>query len=359
MSGIKIDGYDFFCWNYEGQTKMKHEVLEEYVDNWIQIVGRYHNLNYFDCFGGCGAYSEENNVFYGSPIRIAKAAEKNLYSLNRKVNIIIIEKDKENIENLKKIFEHEKLSVKPFIIEGDFDENINRILDRSNNNLAPTFFFIDPFGFKVKYSTLKRIMSVPKSEIFLNFMFTRINEFLSADKIENTLTELFGCDEWRNFVSLSNNLREQAIVNLFRKQLKKIANYVYYYRMSFPNKNKTYYYLFHLSKHYLGCSIMKSSFAKYNYGKVEYMGPKHGQLTLFDKEDIKIDEVKNFIFLKYSKRKLCFLDIVEENIDEVPYLESELRKAIQCLKKENLVTVIPVDSKTDKGLKGRDVVIFN
>ena len=73
MGKIYKDGYDFFFWNYEGQTKMKHEVLEEYVDKWVKIVGCYHKLNYFDCFGGCGAYIENDNIYYGSPIRVAEA----------------------------------------------------------------------------------------------------------------------------------------------------------------------------------------------------------------------------------------------------------------------------------------------
>src|SRR5690554_1032038 len=202
---INLEDYDFFMWEYEDQTKIKHYVFQEYIDRWIKIVGSRNSLNYFDCFGGCGAYFQDGQIYYGSPILAAEKAEENKRSLDRKVNIVIIEKEEENIENLKKIFSYKQLNIDPIFINGEFDKTINNILD--NGKLAPTFFFIDPFGFKINYNTLKRVMSVQKSEIFLNFMFTRINQYLSAECIEDTLDNLFGCQEWREIIKLSGSNR--------------------------------------------------------------------------------------------------------------------------------------------------------
>ena len=53
---IYKDGYDFFFWEYEPQTKIKHFVFKEYFDRWVKILGRWNELNYFDCYAGCGAY---------------------------------------------------------------------------------------------------------------------------------------------------------------------------------------------------------------------------------------------------------------------------------------------------------------
>ena len=59
----------FKVWEYEDQTKMKHKVFADYFDKWVKIVGKYYNLNYFDCYGGCGAYKDKDkNIYYGSPI---------------------------------------------------------------------------------------------------------------------------------------------------------------------------------------------------------------------------------------------------------------------------------------------------
>lgn len=359
MNKILKDGYDFFFWNYEKQTKIKHFVFKAYFNMWVKILGKQNILNFFDCYGGCGSYiDEKEQVYYGSPILAAETIEKNAEKLNRKVNLVIIEQDEENIENLKKIFEYKKIKTEPVIIRGDFDNAINRILDNAKNNLNPTFFFIDPFGFTIKYKTIKRIMAIPKSEIFLNFMFTQVNRFL-IDNIEQVLNELFGCEDWKKSRNLTGKQREYGLVELFRAQLKKIARFVFYYRMSFPHKERTYYYLFHLTNHYKGCLIMKSCFAKFNYGKVEYRGPKHGQKTLFDLQEIKIDEMQNYFSGKYFKCEKIYNEIILENIDEVPYLEGEIKKALKTMELENKICVKRIDSKTNRGLQGNDLITFN
>lgn len=196
MEKIYVDGYNFFFWEYEPQTKIKHFVFKEYFNAWVQILGKWNKLNYFDCYAGSGAYIEGQEKYFGSPLLATEIIEKNKEGLGRTVNVVLIEQDQDNIENILKIFQYKGLKTKPIIIEGDFDETINRILDEAQNNLKPTFFFIDPFGFKINIRTLKRIMSIPRSEILLNFMFTQINRFL-IDGLEKTLNELFGCEDWK------------------------------------------------------------------------------------------------------------------------------------------------------------------
>lgn len=359
MGKIYRDEYDYFFWNYEDQTKMKHTVFKDYFDKWVKILGKRYELNYFDCFGGCGAYIDKNNnIYYGSPIIASEIAESNWKSLGRRVNIHIIEQNKENIENLYKIYDSKDLP-QPKIIHGDFDEEINKYLDTHKNNINPTFFLIDPFGFTIKYTTLKRIMKIPKCEIFLNLMFTRINEFLSVGKIEPILNDLFGCTDWKNCINLNGDAREENIISLFKSQAKKFSNYVFPFRMSFPDKNRTYYYLIHLTNYYGACSIMKSSFAKFNNGKVEYMGKNQRLISIFDMSNIRSDEVQKYLINKYNCKKVRFNKIIEKEIDEVFYLESEIKTAIKELKKQGIVTTIPIDSKTDRGLQGNDFVIFS
>ncbi|MDX9714036.1 MAG: three-Cys-motif partner protein TcmP [Dissulfurispiraceae bacterium] len=359
MDKTKIikEGFDFFFWEYESQTKIKHFIFEEYFDKWVKILGQRNTLNYFDCYAGSGAYTENDQIHFGSPIRAAEIIEKNRDRLNRQVNIVLIEQDKANIDNIKKIFEYKKLKTIPIVINGDFDKTINDILDSHQVILSPTFFFIDPFGFTIKYETLKRIMSIPKSEILMNFMFTQINRFL-IDNLETTLNELFGCEDWKLLRNKTGYEREQSIVGLFRSQLKKLAQHVFYYRMSFPEKNRTYYYLFHLTSHPLGCSVMKSAFAKFNYGKVEYMGPKHRNQTLFDLTEIQTNEIKKYLLSIYKGKIKTYDDIIKEIIDEVPYLEGKIRNTIKDLENKGIVKVKRVDSKTVRGLQGKDIVSF-
>lgn len=361
MEKIYKNGYDFFFWPYEPQTKIKHFVFKEYFDKWVTIVGKWNDLNYFDCFAGSGAYIENDEIHYGSPILAAEVIEKNKENLDRKVTIVLIEQDKNNIENISKLFKHRGLNTEPIIIEGSFDAEINKLLDETKGNLKPTFFFIDPFGFKIKFQTLQRIMAIPKSEILLNFMFTQVNRFL-IDELEDTLNDLFGCKDWKDLKTLSGTEREQGIVNLYRTKLKEFSKFAFPYRLSFSDRDRTYYYLFHLTNNLKGCSIMKSAFAKFNYGKVEFSGPKHGHLGFFDHKDFKASEIKKFFLKKYKGQSKSYEAVLTENIDEEPFLESDIYRTLQEMENKEVKIrrhpELTPTGKKRKSIKLDDVISF-
>ncbi len=344
----------FKVWeDYELQTKNKHKVLRDYFDKWVKILGKNSGLNYIDCFGGLGAYRDKKGeIFYGSPVIATEIIKQNQMSLGREVSLIVIDKETENINNLKKIFSFLKLEPKIQYINEDFDKSINKVLDETPN-IAPTFFFVDPFGFSIKRSTLERIMSKPKSEIMFNFMFNGINRFLKLPQFEKIFDELFGVQDWKTLCTLSGKERESCILKKITGEFEKFCKFVYPYRMSFEDKNRTYYYLIHLSNHYKGCSIMKSCFAKCNHGEVEFFG-KEKQLTLNETESAKLEDCKQFVVKKYKKGEIkSFSKICEENICRSfnPFLESHIRKSLNELEKEKKVLIKRNPSTTPTGKK--------
>ncbi len=74
--------------------------------------------------------------------------------------------------------------------------------------------------------------------------------------------------------------------------------------------------------------------------------------------EFKIGDIKSVLTSKYSGKETTFVDIVESVIDETLFLEKDIRAAIKEMKKEGLVSTTPVTSKTDRGLKGDDIVTF-
>ncbi len=325
----------FDTWEYKGQTKMKHKIFEEYFDKWVKILGSRYKLNYFDCFAGGGAYHEEGEIYYGSPILATKAIQKN----NKDATIVVIDKEKKVLDNLEKVFKYQNLSHMNIIyINEDYDKIINDLLD-DEINLNPTFFFIDPFGYSIKYSTLKRIMSIEKSEILLNFMYDSINRWLSVDSQTINMSNLFGTEDWKKLVSLEGRDRESAIIDLFWDQLKKIAKYVFPFPFEEPDKRRTKYYIIHLTNHLKGCTIMKSCFAKHNQGRLSYLGNRSPQMRLSDFGDVKSIEVEKYLFSKYNNTNQKYLDILESNIDNTPYLESDFLKSIKNLEEKGKVYI--------------------
>ncbi len=353
----------FKTWKYEEQTKMKHRVFAEYLPHWVNIVGSSNALNFFDCFGGCGAYEEsDGKISFGSPVLAAEIVKKNEKNIKNGICLVVMDTNKDNLENIKKILEYKKLDVKVHFINEDFDTAINKMLDNSKN-IAPSFFLVDPFGFKIKIETLKRMMAIGKSEIILNFMYNGINRNLGVRDADSVLTDLFGSDEWKKIKDLDSREKEKELVELFRSKLKGFCKFVYYYRMSFPNMDRTYYYLFHLTNYYLGCEIMKSAFAKHNRGRCEYRGKSQNQMTFFDYDDVKIPQIKKYILSTYQGQIKLFLNIIEEQIDETPYLVEHIRKSIQELEKEGKLEIRRENPKTptgkeSKSLNNGDTIVF-
>lgn len=356
------DATGFFVWSpYEEQTRRKHQIVSQYFDLWIKILGRWSPLNCFDCFGGCGAYGDIDHLAYGSPILEAQRIDANRLRLNRDVRLIVIENDHLNIENMKTAFEKAGTNTRPIYVEDDFDNAINSILDKSN--LAPSFFFIDPFGLNIRYATLVRIMRVPKSEMFINFMFNTVNRFLSDGAIELSLTELYGTDKWKTGILLEGQDRERFLHDLYMAQLKKLGNYVYAYPMSFEGKNRTYYYLFHVTMSSKGCMIMKSVVARVCDGYLGYRGPTQYTPTLFDSPAARIADAKAFLAKHYAGQALSYGQLVGELADSTPYLEKELHTAVKQLELLRNVTIKRVPNasgskRRQSGVLEQDILVF-
>jgi len=340
----------FKTWKYEEQTKIKHQVFADYFDKWVKILGHANPLNYIDCFGGKGAYKDgKGDIYFGSPIIAAQIIQNNREHLDRDVGLVIIDSDSDNIGNIQNIIRYKNIRIKPEYVSKDFDVAINNILDE-HPKLAPTFFFVDPFGFKIKIATLKRMMEISKSEILLNFMYNGVNRNLGVKDADKILIDLFGTDEWQKLRHLKKSReKEKHIVELFRKKLKEFSRFVYPYRLCFPEMNRTYYYLFHLTNYYLGCEVMKSSFAKHNFGRVEYRGKAKNQMTFLDYENVKIDEVKRLLVKCYKNSVKTFLEILEDQVDETPYLVKHYRHAIKQMEIDGEVTILRKNKTTKTG----------
>lgn len=119
---IKVPSKDFFAWEYEEQTRIKHKVLQEYFRIYASKLGSRGNTLFFDCHGGCGAYIDtDGSLYYGSSILVYKVAqsvyEKRLYTNNQ---IIICERNIEYFENLKRVLNDAGIN----------NKSINKVRDR-------------------------------------------------------------------------------------------------------------------------------------------------------------------------------------------------------------------------------------
>ena len=366
-------------WIYKEHTRVKHILLEKYLDAWIPILGRWNpKICYFDGFAGRGDYRDEKTgkiISIGSPIIALKVADRQANYFD-KILFVLIEKDEDNFKNLKEVLEREKVNINnlkkiEIIMENfEFSDSCEEIFDNLEQKeciLIPSFFFIDPFGFSgIPFRIIKKILTNPKTEVFFNFMARDIGRFLELPQVENIFMELFNTDEWRNLLELPN--RDQALTELYRKQLHQDAEVKYslQFRVSESERLKTLYYLVHATNNLKGHNIMKGiMFNQSVHGSFAYLGPndlsERSQIRLFNVNDT--DELKVYLVERFKGETLTFDEILEKICipwyDEPPYIERHHREALKTLKKEEKIKVTPVTSKTERGLSGDDIISFD
>lgn len=357
-------------WDYSKHTEVKHLLLEKYLKGWIVILGKFNDkIAYFDGFAGRGQYSDGS---FGSPILAMKACQDvaNVSSVrNLTYTCFFIEKNPDNYDNLVSIVNSQKSNFpsvsNAHCINGEFDDVINDILDKINNRLVPSFFFIDPFGYSgVPFSTIKRILSIPKTEVFFNFMARDINRFISLKNQENNLNRLYGNDSWKQFMELKGNERIIALRDLYMKRLldENCAKYVWPFRICEDNRYATLYYLIYATNNFKGLDVMKGIMFKQNE-HFAFLGPKEynyqilrNQLKLFDNN---IESLKEFL-LKSMPKDIAFTyeKIKEMTYMDTPAVDKHYRAALKSLEKENKIRVYRITSKSSRGLSGNDKIIF-
>lgn len=361
---IKVPSKDFFAWEYEEQTRIKHKVLQEYFRIYASKLGSRGNTLFFDCHGGCGAYIDtDGSLYYGSSILVYKVAqsvyEKRLYTNNQ---IIICERNIEYFENLKRVLNDAGINNKSIkMYNKDYNDVLHDEFNRIAYNTNATLFFIDPFGY---YDTpmigMKDLMKTFGNEILINFMFDFLNRGISVSAIdEMQLNNFFGCDCWKKAKDLNGNERETFLVNLYKRKLKEItgAKFVFTYRICYPNRDQTYYYLIHATNHIDGITLMKSSFASICNGRVSYLGKRNNMMSFFDMDYYKQSKLIDLLKDRFSGKTLSFLSILENIIEDTAILEKDLRKALKEMEKNGEIKIIRIESiKT--GLKGKDLICF-
>ena len=352
-----VVGKPYFAWGYEEQTQMKHKVLGAYSKIWVSKLGSKSNTLFIDCHGGCGAYLyPDGNVSYGSSLIVRQIADVVCQKRKHKTGIYYCEKDKHYYDNFLKV-KKDLGDPKIATCNACFEEVIKKPAVINNYHKYPTLFLVDPFGYNFDLSVLSGLMDSFGNEIIVNFMFDYIRRFLSLESVENALNTFFGTNEWKNAISLSGQKREDYLVNLFKKQLKikTGAKFVFPYRLCFPDKDQTYYYLFHATNHIDGITLMKDAFSSLNNGRVQYLGKKNDDFSFFDLDFIKADEIYKSFLETRKGSNITVEDLWLLIVEDTAYTQKDLSEALIELEKTNRISVDRVTSKRGS-YRGQDTI---
>ncbi len=281
-------------WELDPHTKAKHEILRRYLAAWFPILGTYNSrIVYIDGFSGPGRYK---NGEPGSPTIALDVAVNHRKSTTGEIVFWFIEERDDRLAHLKqelaavRVPAHFKVTAE----SGRFHEKFGKVLcsiEADKNALAPTFAFIDPFGFSgIPFSLIERLLSHKRCEAFITFMVDAINRFLEhpEDKVVQHIVEAFGGNE---AVKIAKGPGDRIVKlrQLYQSKLSSVAKYVRFFEMR-DRQDRTQYYMFFATNSELGQLKMKEAMWKVDPdGDFRFSDATNpGQLVLFDADPTKV-----------------------------------------------------------------------
>jgi three-Cys-motif partner protein len=344
-------------WDIEPHTKAKHEILERYLDAWFPILATYNQrIIYLDGFCGPGRYRGGED---GSPIIAIKKALNHFGRLqNREITFIFIDERQDRIEHLRS--EIASMSIPSnfsiYVEVSEFEKTVGQILydlKSKNLNLAPTFAFIDPFGFKgIPFSLVKELLGNPKIEVFINIMADFINRFVEHPDTATRqhIVDLFGTDQALELIANGEN-RLETLRQFYQAQLQTCAKYVRYFEMQ-NEQGRTIYYLFFASKHPLGFIKMKEAFWKVDPESGFLFSDKTNpaQMVLFTTDPSR-DLIK-IIEQKFLGQQVLVSQVRQFVEEETLYIVKHMKQALKIMEDEGKIQIDALKLDGSKRRKG-------
>lgn len=341
-------GEDDFFSERADQSEVKARIVSRYFPVWASIIAKQsmhsdRKLAYIDLFAGPGRYEDGSA---STPLMVLAEALKNP-DLKEGLVSIFNDEDEQHTSTLEteieKLPDIAGLKHKPRIYKGAIDESVAKYFDETK--LIPTFFFIDPFGYKGLSSAL--IHAVIKdwaSECVFFFNYSRINAGVSNPLVLHHMQALFGD---QNLAALQERLespsvnREKLILeHLTVAMIEAGAKFVLPFRFRNNKGTRTTHHIVFVTKHQLGYEKMKEIMAKessyYDQGvpSLEYSPALEGVGKLFESA---LDELEDDLAVAFKGQTISMVDIYHQHNPGKPYIKNNYKVALDNLERSGRV----------------------
>jgi len=331
-------------WEIEPHTLAKHEILRRYLGAWFPILSTHNRkVVYIDGFCGPGRYKGGE---VGSPIIALREALKHSKRLdNNQVAFLFMDERDDRIAHLKGELQKFPIPSNFFVQAeaGQFEHKLGKLLNNleaEGLRLAPTFAFIDPFGFKgLSFDLVRRLLINSKTEVFVNVMVDAVNRFLEHpdQQTRQHIVDLFGTKQVLKIAQRPCN-RVIELRLLYQKQLSKHARFVRYFEMRNCH-GRTIYCLFFASNHPLGHVKMKEAFWKVDTssGLCFSDATNPNQLVLFEIDGT--PELAGDLLRFFGGQRVSVEQVKKYVEDATPFVATHMRGALRSLEDEKQITV--------------------
>jgi three-Cys-motif partner protein len=346
-------------WELEHHTAAKHEILRRYLAAWFPILtigGFNKRVLFLDGFAGPGVYSHGEP---GSPIIALDTHTLVNHRLFDRLDhtefvFFFIEKDTERFESLEKELAAfwtahggQPDNVRVHLLNDEFAVTASSLVDylaEQKKTLAPTFAFIDPFGWSgVDLDVICRLLAFDKCEVFFNFMYDSVNRFVTHPNpgVQGHLRDLFGTNRYAEAAGLDAASRKLFLHDLYREQLQEQGGFRYVHSFEMINRQgHTVYSLFYGTRSIAGLRVMKDAmWAADPVGGVRFSDQLAGQSVLFGDEP-DFGPLRTAIMEKFSGRTVTIAEVEEFVLVETPYKAAGYKtKVLNPLEADGLLEV--------------------
>ncbi len=336
-------------WPLEAHTRAKHELLRRYLAAWFPILtnrGFNRRVLFLDGFAGPGIYA---NGEPGSPIIALDTLVNHKHFPNLAHSEFVfhfVEPDRERFDSLEeqlRLFwaRHpggQPANVKVACYNDNFEARATGLVStirEQKKKLAPTFAFIDPFGWSGAPLTLIRdLLSFDRCEVLFNFMFDSVNRFVADERpgVARHFAELFGTeeDEHRAAASLKGEARKQFLRDLYASRLKAVAGFTHVrsFELMDLERGRTAYYLMYGTRHAKGLEVMKDAmWALDPTSGTKFSGFAGEQQMLFEPEP-HFGPLRDAIEAAFAGKKVTVDEIERFVVEETDYKTTHYKKNV-------------------------------
>ncbi|WP_157181405.1 three-Cys-motif partner protein TcmP [Actinopolymorpha alba] len=341
-------------WNCPAHTKAKHEMLRRYLDGWYPILSKWNGrILFLDGFAGRGRYNDGSE---GSPlIALRRLVEHRFFPqmAHREFLFYFVEANRDNAAALQHEINQLKVELAPWpatvkahVLNEKFDVTANAIISRlreQKQTLAPTFAFVDPFGYSgMPLELLAGLLDYPRSEVFVNFMVGHVMRFIERDGQEAAMRGLFGMDV-RDVLDGWDGRRDRVehLRSVYGRQLQTRAGFDHVQSFAMINATGNVgYYLFHGTRHRVGVQRMKAAmWAVDPGGGFTFSDRLAGEDVLFALEP-DLSPLRQELLRYYAgQKRIAVEDIEWYTLLHTPYRETHVRPVLRQLESDGCIVV--------------------
>ena len=337
------------------QSEVKARIVQKYFWAWAKVIiptaKRYGNrILYVDLFAGPGRYKDGT---LSTPLLVLREAiaDPDMRSM---LVTLFNDKDPSTASTLQKAIDAlpgiEKLKYKPRVTNEIVGERIAKMF--GDINLVPTFFFVDPWGYKgLSIGLINSVLQNWGCDCIFFFNYNRVNMGLNNDAVREHMDVLFGrerADRLRgDLAGLGPEDRENLIVEELSAALKEMgAAFVLPFTFKNESGARTSHHLIFATKHFKGYEIMKGIMAResseHHQGVASFeYSPASEKFPILAGLSRPLDELSERLLVEFAGETLTMNEIYQRHSVGTPFISSNYKHALAGLEAENKIKAEP------------------